>query len=114
MKPASAKQKGRILQQRVTAKILEKFPQLTTRDVQSTPMGCPGEDIKLSELASKLFPYSVECKNKAKVAVYAFYDQAKSNANGLTPLVVVNQNRAQTPLVVIALDDFLKLLDTNF
>ncbi len=64
MKPRSAKNKGKRLQNAVRDMILENFTQLEPDDVVSTLMGDSGTDIKLSPAARKLFPYSPECKNQ--------------------------------------------------
>ena len=70
MKPQSAKQKGRLLQQKVRDGILKNYPQLEPDDVRSTSMGAGGTDVQLSPAAKRLFPYEIECKNLAKVSVY--------------------------------------------
>jgi len=72
-------------------------------------MGAGGEDVQLSPAARKLFPYSVECKNLAKIAVYNYYAQATTNAGQYEPLVVIKQDRAK-PLAVVDLDHFMKLV----
>ena len=64
MKPRSAKNKGKRLQNKVRDLILEKFNTLEEDDVRSITMGDSGEDILLSPAARKLFPFSVECKNQ--------------------------------------------------
>lgn len=64
MKPSSAKAKGRKLQQQVRDLILETFSDLEPDDVRSTSMGAGGEDVLLSPLARRKFPFSVECKNQ--------------------------------------------------
>ena len=48
MKPRSAKNKGKRLQNQVRDLILEKFQQLEEDDVRSTTMGDSGEDVLLS------------------------------------------------------------------
>ena len=107
MKTSSAKSKGRRLQQLVVQKLLDKFKQLTERDMQSTPMGCTGDDIKLSETAYKMFPYSVECKNQERLNIWDALKQA--NGRQGTPLLVFSRNR--TPVYcALTLDDFLKLI----
>ena len=108
MKTSSAKQKGRLLQQAVRDKILEKFPHLTERDVKSTSMGAQGEDVQLSEAGLKAFGYNVECKNLAKIAVYKFYEQATTHGSA-EPLVVIKQNRSK-PLAIIDLEHFIDLV----
>ena len=110
MKTASGKAKGRKLQQVVRDKILEAFPRLEPDDCRSTSMGSGGEDIQLSPADRKLFPYSVEAKARASISVYAWYQQAKTNApKGMEPLLVIKQNYGK-PLVVIDLDTFMELV----
>lgn len=73
-------------------------------------MGVTGKDITLSEAARKAFPFAVECKSRARVAlVYEAFEQAAANADGDTPLVVLKQNHSN-PVVILSLDDFFKLL----
>lgn len=108
MKPRSAKAKGRNLQNLVAEKIRELFA-LAKEDVKPAIMGEKGEDIKLSSTARKLFPFSVECKNLNRISVYKYFEQAKENCNGHTPLVVLKQNHSE-PLVLLPLDAFLSLL----
>jgi len=110
MKAQSAKAKGRKLQQAVRDGILERFPTLEPDDVRSTGMGQSGEDIQLSPAARKLFPYSVECKNLAKIAVYNYYNQCEGNSGDYEPLVVIKQNRSK-PLAIIDLEHFMELID---
>lgn len=109
MTPQSAKEKGRRLQKKVRDKILEAFPSLEEDDVRSTAMGQGGEDIQLSPAARRLFPYSVECKNKASWAVYTPYDQAVANCpSGSEPILVIQANRKK-PLVILDLDYFMSI-----
>lgn len=108
MKPSSAKAKGRNLQKYVRDKLIEYFD-LKPDDVRSTSMGAGGEDILLSSYARLRFPFSIECKNLARHAVYQYYWQALDNAGGHTPLVVIKQNNAK-PLAVLDLEDFLKIV----
>lgn len=104
----SAKAKGRRLQQHVRDAILEAYPSLESDDVRSTSMGAGGEDVQLSPAARKLFPYSIECKNLAKIAVYNYYTQASGHGTH-EPLVVIKQDRAK-PLAVVDLEHFMELV----
>jgi hypothetical protein len=109
IKTSSAKAKGRNLQKKVRDAILAQYPDLTEDDVRSCPMGSNGEDIQLSTAAKAAFPYSVECKARAKIAlVYDALDQARSQ-NDLTPVAVIKADRKE-PLVVLTLDAFMDLL----
>lgn len=104
----SAKAKGRRLQQAVRDAVLESFPSLEPDDVRSTSMGAGGEDVQLSPAARKLFPYSVECKNLAKIAVFNYYEQATGHGDH-EPLVVIKQNRSKA-LAVVDFDHFMDLV----
>lgn len=108
MTPASAKAKGRGLQQKVRDLILEHFEELEPDDVKSTSMGAPGEDVALSPAARKRVPFQIECKSKARSQVHTYYAQAKSHGNH-EPLVIVKQDRKET-LAIVELEVFLKLL----
>jgi len=108
----SRKSKGRRLQQFVRDTILELFPVLTERDVSSTPMGVSGEDVQLSELASNLFPYSVECKNQEKLNIWKALEEAEGNNRELTPILVFKRNRSKV-YCCIGFDDFIKLISKH-
>jgi len=108
---ASAKQKGRKLQQMVRDLILKLHPSLHADDVRSTAMGQSGEDVQLSPAARKLFPYSIECKARKSLAISDWYSQCKTNApKGMEPLLVVKQDRCK-PLVVVDADHYFELLE---
>jgi len=105
----SRKSKGRRLQQAVVKKILEAFPQLSPRDVQSRSMGSAGEDIILSEAAFQLLPCSFEAKNKeTNKGLLKDWEQTCTNASGAHPVLVLSANRSPT-LAVIELDLLLLL-----
>lgn len=109
MTPASAKQKGRKLQQFARDAILATFPELEPDDVRSTSMGAGGEDLQLSPAARARFPYTVECKARAGLGtLYGWFGQAKGHGKG-TPLLILKGDR-QEPLAVISLAHFLELI----
>lgn len=109
MKPASAKQKGRKLQQWVRDRVLSIFPSLTKNDVRSTAMGQSGQDVQLSESARSLFPFAVECKSRARIAVYQDYEQAQANAGELEPLLIIKQNQSK-PLAIVDAEWFFSFV----
>ena len=111
MKPSSAKNKGRLLQQWTAKKMLEYAPTLEPDDVVSTSMGAGGADVKLSPAARKIYPFQIECKSHAKIAVYDFYRQAASHGT-YEPLVVIKQNQCK-PLVIVDADYFFKVYNEN-
>ena len=99
MKTASAKAKGRRLQQWV-AKMLVEHLGADAEDLESRPMGSSGEDIIMGKLTRQKFPYSVECKNQEAVNVWKAYEQAESNSKQYEPVVVIKRNQHK-PLVVV-------------
>jgi hypothetical protein len=69
-------------------------------------MGAGGEDIQLSSAAREIIPFTIECKNNARIAVYKFYEQACQHGKG-EPIVVIKQNRSK-PLVIVDADYFFR------
>ena len=112
MKPRSAKNKGKRLQNKVRDVILEKFDKLEPDDVRSITMGDAGEDILLSPAARRLFPFSVECKAQESLSIWSALQQAESNAGKHTPLVIFKRNRSKT-YAVLEFKELLKLLDES-
>lgn len=110
MKPSSAKNKGRKLQQLVRDAILKVYKTLTPDDVRSTGMGQGGVDIQLSQAAKKLFPYSVECKNKERINIWSDIAQAEANKQPDTyALLVIKKNRTEA-YAVVPLNHFMDML----
>lgn len=101
MKPASAKAKGRRLQNRVVADIVEAFPHLTEDDVRGAVMGESGEDVPMSPAARACIPLSLECANQEKLNIWSKLNQAEGHRNDHPGAVVFTRNR--TP-VYIALE----------
>ncbi len=112
MKPRSAKNKGKRLQNKIRDLILEKFDILEPDDVRSITMGDSGEDILLSPAARKLFPFSVECKNQEKLNIWGALEQAEDNSGNHTPLVIFKRNRSKT-YAVLEFKELLKLLNES-
>lgn len=100
MKPQSAKAKGRALQKWTRDTLLKLYEKFTPDDIRSTAMGQSGVDIQFSSAAKEQIPFAIECKNKARIAVYQWLDQAKTNAGNDIPIVVMKQNHGE-PLVVV-------------
>lgn len=110
MKPSSAKQKGRVLQQRTRDLFLNAAPELDNKDIRSVPMGVPGEDLWMSTKAEEVYPYSVECKNVEKLNIWQAIEQSRKEArkNGKTPMVVFTKNHEET-YVAIPIEALLEL-----
>lgn len=113
MKDRSRKAKGRYLQNIVKQKIQELFPVLGPDDIRTSMMSENGADIKLISLtARKLFPYSIECKNRQDFKqIYNHFKQAKGHTNQ-EPLLVIKMNR-EKPLAIVELDHFMDLQKEN-
>ena len=111
MNNKSRKQKGRYLQNLVRDRIFKLFPSLTKEDIRCSLMSESGADVKLMSLtARKLFPYSVECKNREEYrALYKHYKQSQKHTN-LQPLLIVKMNR-EKPLAIVSMEHFFDLLD---
>ena len=112
MKPRSAKNKGKRLQNKVRDLILEKFNILEEDDVRSITMGDSGEDILLSPAARRLFPFSVECKSQEKLSIWSSLEQAAENSGDYPPVLIFKRNRSKT-YVTIELEEFIKLIDVK-
>ena len=107
----SAKGKGRRLQQFVRDKILDLFKEeLEPDDVRSTSMGASGEDVQLSPLARRKFPFSIETKNQEKLNLWTALIQAEANAKDNIPLLVFKRNRSKA-YACLELDDFFKIIE---
>lgn len=108
MKPASAKNKGRLLQKWIVFQILSRYSALSEDDVTSRSMGAAGEDILMSPKARGKFPFSVEAKNTERINLYKFYAQAVENAKDLhEPLLIVKSN-GKKPLAVVDAEWFIR------
>ena len=107
MKPRSAKNKGKLLQNHVKKLLVEAFPELDGH-IKSTTMGESGEDIQLSPTARNTIPYQIECKSRESIAVYKDYEQSRLHGSW-EPILVIKQN-ASKPLAVIDLEKFIQLI----
>lgn len=107
MKPASAKAKGRRLQNQIATLIRAWFG-LSDLEVRPAIMGETGMDIKLGEKARSIFPYAIECKQTETLNVWKALDQARANAEkeNLTPILVFSRNRSPVYVVMPILPFF--------
>lgn len=116
MSAKSSKAKGRRLQnfvrdalRYVFIETWKKLPTLEEDDIKSQTMGMCGEDIVLSPAAKKLIPFSFECKNVEKLNIWSALEQADSNCDGRTPIVVFKRNHSKT-YVAIEFSEWLKTI----
>ena len=110
MKQKSRTAKGRYLQNIVKEHIVKLYPVLTKKDIRTSITVDNSAYFKLlTQTAKKLFPYSVECKNRNEYkGIYNAFKQAIKHSP-LEPLLVIKMNR-EKPLAVIDLDHFFDLL----
>ena len=116
MNVKSSKAKGRRLQNFVRDKLRQifikewtKMPRLEEDDIKSQTMGMGGEDIVMSPAAKKIIPYSFECKNVEKLNVWNALEQAETNCEGRTPVLVFKRNHSKT-YIAIELDSWLETI----
>jgi len=113
---ASAKAKGRNLQQWVCRKIsdLTGIPYEQSDDqceIHSREMGQAGCDIILRGEARKQFPFSVECKASETLNLKDTVDQARTNSyHGTDWLIVHNKKAVKETLVIMSWETFEKIL----
>lgn len=111
MKTSSAKAKGRRACQEFQQLILRWFPDLSEKDVRVTSSGSTGEDLQLSQAASKAFPYAVEVKNQERLNIWQSLIQTNQHSRklGLEPLLAFRRNRSDL-YVAIRAEHFLALV----
>ena len=114
MKNDSKKAKARYLQNLVRDRICKLFPKLGPDDIRTSMMSENGADVKLLSLtARKLFPYSIEVKNREdyKTIYNAFAQASKHTAQ--EPLLIIKSNRKK-PLAIIDMEHFFKLQEDDY
>jgi hypothetical protein len=105
----SSKAKGRRLQNHLRDLLKEAFPSLREDDIKSQTMGMCGEDIILSPAAQDKIHYSFECKNQERLSIWKALDQARQNAGGRAPVLIIKRNHT-TPQAVLDLELFIELI----
>jgi len=101
MKTASAKSKGRRLQQRVVAdlRIIGQRHGLAPEDIESRPMGCDGADVILTPAAQRVLPFEIECKNRETLNVTTtFFDYLEKYSD--KPSIITGIDKERTLLLV--------------
>jgi hypothetical protein len=111
---ASAKEKGRALQDKVASEIAAllgvPFSKEDDALVSSRPMGQHGTDIILRGKAREVFPFSVECKSTEQFSLADAWDQAVANkAGGQHPMVVYKHKNINEPVVIVGWGCFLNI-----
>jgi len=120
MKASSAKAKGRKLQDYVRDLLRLKFidewnllPKLEPDDIKCQIMGVSGEDIVLSPAAKRIIPYSFECKNQERINVWQALEQAETNCENRTPVVIIKRNRSKVYALMEA-EEWVNLIRSKY
>ena len=77
--------------------------------IKAVAASISGEDIHLSKVARATLGASFECKARAKISVYEWFEQCTRNAGEHTPVLVVKGDRKK-PLAILDLDTLIQLL----
>ena len=112
---ASAKDKGRRLQQTVCQKISELtgLPWGKDEPISSRPMGQPGSDVRLDTIAREQFPFSVECKWQEQWSVPEWIRQAETNERDETDWLLVAKRSHSSPVCIMDMETFFELLSRS-
>lgn len=113
MKTASAKAKGRRLQNWVALHISNLLGLPWGKDEMIAPreMGQSGTDVRLVGPAKVAFPFAVECKYCEKWQIHQWIKQAKENQDKDTDWLLVMKRNHQRPVIALDAEVFFKLLE---
>lgn len=109
---ASAKAKGRSLQQWVCQKISELtgFPWGKDCPIESRGMGQSGVDVRLELKVKRCFPFSVECKFQESWSVPAWIVQARENEVPHTDWLLIARRSRERAIIIMDAERFFALL----
>lgn len=115
IKPSSAKNKGRRLQQWVCRRIsqITGYPWGTSGEdqpIESRPMGQDGPDVRMESHVLRQFPYSVECKRVERWDVHDWIEQARKNRMSGTDWLIIAKRNRKDPVVIMDAETFFRLL----
>ena len=113
MKTASAKAKGRELQQAIRDlyRVLGAKHGLVDGDIESRGMGQQGVDIIFSPAALKLFNHEIECKKHRQVRVPALFKEHFKKYKDTPALkLLFHEDNYSEPLVTMRAIDFIQLI----
>jgi len=112
---ASAKAKGRNLQNWVAAKIAEICGVTSGHSdedlIESRPMGQRGADVILRGETRRLFPYSIECKSGQTVSWLDAMRQAKANQakDQVSWVVILKRKEFKVPVIMMDAEEFFRI-----
>jgi hypothetical protein len=110
---SQCKAKSRLLQNRVAQRISELINLPWGKDCPIEPrqMGESGTDVRLDNLARKLFSFSTECKNTENWSIPTFIIQAKHNVYPGTDWLLILTKNNHEDIVILDMEVFFKLLE---
>ena len=113
MKAASAKAKGRRLQQWVCRQLsrLTGYEYGPDELIASREMGQKGVDIRLIADAAEDIPWSIECKAQERISLSKWIEQAEKNRLPGTDWLLVIKQRRKEPIVCMDAEVFFAILD---
>lgn len=105
---AAGKAKGRRFQQKIRDifRDLGSNVGLVDDDIESTPLGVSGTDVRMSPQARKYFPWYVECKNTETFRMMEAWRQVEAgvsqpDAANVEPIVFASRNRAPIEFAIM-------------
>lgn len=101
MKHRSGKAKGKRFEDEIVKDLRFIFG-CSDDEIRRNPASCVGSDVVIAENVSERAPFSIECKNREKIAIWETIRQAEDNARkeGRLPLIVFKRNRSRKYAVV--------------
>jgi hypothetical protein len=111
MLTSSAKAKGRKASTMVKDLLFKYAPDLRQGDIEVTPSGVTGVDLKLSPAAKEIYPFAIEVKNQESLNIWSAYEQAMKHSAGTTdmPILFFKRNKSEL-MACLKADDFIKLI----
>jgi len=109
---ASAKAKGRNLQNWVASKIAEICNVSSGHSdddlIESRPMGQRGADVILRGVTREMFPYSIECKSGQTVSWLDAMRQARANQakDQVSWVVFLKRKEFKVPVIMMDAEEF--------
>jgi hypothetical protein len=103
------KEKGTKFQQEILDKVLEQCSLLKKEDLQSCPASANSEDIRVTDGARQIFPFSIECKHldtgfsKAYKTLEQAHTQMRNlgRADHIEPIAFIKE-KDKEPLAVLS------------
>jgi hypothetical protein len=109
----NSRAKGKRHQKKIAAVLLNHFPELTDRDIESCKGGKTEEDVNFSDKAKEVYPFYTECKHRKDGTVYDWLDQAikdQLKGDGRIVTVVHSEPKKRKDVISMYFTDFLRIV----